>query len=237
MPLSFGSLFAGIGGLDLGLERAGMVCKWQVEIDPYCRRVLEIHWPDVRRWDDVRTWPQPDAERVDLLCGGFPCQDVSRAGKQVGIDGPRSGLWSELARIIRDCRPRFVLLENTPGLLDGGIDRVLWDLAKIGFNAEWTVLSSCRFGAPHTRERVFVLAYPNGDTRERFKRGRVFGPQDSDQERNVYEQWSRDEPPRVADGVSGWMDTAANRAIGNAVDPRVSEFIGRRIVEAVESAA
>ena len=91
-PLTFGSLFAGIGGLDLGLECAGMVCKWQVEIDEYCRKVLAKHWPTIERWADVRSWPQPETERVDLICGGFPCQDISYAGRGAGIEGERSGL-------------------------------------------------------------------------------------------------------------------------------------------------
>uniref|UniRef100_UPI0035617122 DNA cytosine methyltransferase n=1 Tax=Stieleria sp. TaxID=2795976 RepID=UPI0035617122 len=96
MTLTFGSLFAGIGGIDLGFERAGMTCKWQVEIDDYARRVLAKHWPDVRRHDDVRTWPQPDTERVDVIAGGFPCQDISYAGKGAGLAGERSGLFFEL---------------------------------------------------------------------------------------------------------------------------------------------
>ena len=90
-PLTFGSLFAGIGGLDLGFERAGMECKWQVEINEYAQRILANHWPDVRRHDDVRTWPQEDTEYVDIIAGGFPCQDISNAGQRAGIDGERSG--------------------------------------------------------------------------------------------------------------------------------------------------
>lgn len=104
--MTFGSLFAGIGGFDLGFERARLKCSWQVEIDEYCRRVLERHWPNVRRWDDVRTFPPLPLRdwRVDVLCGGFPCQDISEAGKGAGIDGERSGLWRDYARIIRICR-------------------------------------------------------------------------------------------------------------------------------------
>ena len=108
--MTFGSLFAGIGGLDLGLERAGMECRWQVEIDDYANRVLARHWPDVLRHDDIRTWPQPDAERVDLICGGFPCQDISYAGKGAGLEGKRSGLFFELIRVVREMEPRCVLL-------------------------------------------------------------------------------------------------------------------------------
>ena len=98
--MRFGSLFAGIGGMDLGLERAGMECAWQVEIDPYCQKVLAKHWPDVQRFGDIKDCGAHNLEPVDLICGGFPCQDISLAGKGAGIEGERSGLWSEYHRII-----------------------------------------------------------------------------------------------------------------------------------------
>lgn len=135
--LTFGSLFAGIGGFDLGFERAGMQCKWQVEIDEYCNQILEKHWPNVRRWGDVRTWPQPDAERVDVICGGFPCQDVSAAGGRAGIGGERSGLYLDMLRSIRDLRPSYAVLENVAGLRTDGLATVLRDLDEIGYDAEW----------------------------------------------------------------------------------------------------
>ena len=119
-PLTFGSLFAGIGGFDLGLERAGMVCKWQVEIDEYATRVLEKHWPTVRRWNDVRTFPPEGDWNVDVICGGFPCQDISVAGKGAGLAGARSGLWYEFARIIRHIRPRWVIVENVRAFTKNG---------------------------------------------------------------------------------------------------------------------
>jgi DNA (cytosine-5)-methyltransferase 1 len=159
--MTFGSLFSGIGGIDLGLERAGMICRWQVEIDGFCRRVLEKHWPGVRRYDDVRTFP-PDGDEdwnVDLIAGGFPCQDVSLAGKGAGIDGARSGLWSEFHRVVRLLRPSLVLVENVPGLYSRGLGRVLGDLASCGYDAEWDCLSAASVGAPHLRERVFVVAH------------------------------------------------------------------------------
>ncbi len=162
-PLTFGSLFAGIGGFDLGFERAGMVCKWQVEIDDYANRVLAKHWPNVRRWPDVRTWPQPDTEQVDVICGGFPCQDISYAGQGAGLDGERSGLFFEAVRVVRELRPRIVVLENVAALLTRGLDRVLGTLAEIGFDAEWHCIPAAAVGAPHIRDRVFVLAYAKHD--------------------------------------------------------------------------
>ena len=157
--LTFGSLFAGIGGFDLGLERAGMTCAWQVEREPYAGRVLEKHWPNVRRHDDVCTFPPAEGDwSVDLICGGFPCQDISVAGKGLGLAGARSGLWHEMHRIIGEIRPRFVLVENVAALLGRGMGTVLGDLAEIGYDAEWHVIPASAVGAPHRRERVWIVA-------------------------------------------------------------------------------
>ncbi len=165
-PLTFGSLFAGIGGIDLGLERAGMRCAWQVEIDDYAQKILAKHWPDVARFRDVRDCGKHNLTPVDLVAGGFPCQDISAAGKRVGITGERSGLWKEFFRIICELRPRFVLVENVAALLYRGIDTVLADLASCGYDAQWQVLPAAAFGAPHIRERVFIVAYPGCDRRD-----------------------------------------------------------------------
>lgn len=162
--MTFGSLFAGIGGFDLGLERAGMTCKWQVEIDDYATKVLEKHWPHVKRYRDVREVGAHNLEPVDLICGGFPCQDLSCAGDQAGIqEGTRSGLWLQYARIIRELRPQWVLAENVPGLLSANagrdMGRILGDLAACGLDVEWQCIPASAFGAPHLRERVWILAY------------------------------------------------------------------------------
>ena len=159
--ITVGSLFSGIGGLELGLERAGMVVRWQVEKDPYCLQVLAKHWPNVRRYRDVCSVGE-ELEPVDLICGGFPCQDVSVAGKRKGLEGARSGLWFEFARIVRLLRPRYVLVENVPGLLSSGFGRVFGDLAESGYDAEWDCIPAAAFGAPHLRYRLFVVAYPQG---------------------------------------------------------------------------
>jgi len=157
--MTIGSLFSGIGGLELGLEacRLGPVI-WQAESDPYARAVLAKHWPTVRRYEDVR---EIDAQSPppDIICGGFPCQDISNAGKRAGIGGARSGLWSEFARIVRDLRPRVVFVENVAALVSRGLDVVLGDLAALGFDAEWGLFRASDVGAPNRRERVFVLAY------------------------------------------------------------------------------
>jgi DNA (cytosine-5)-methyltransferase 1 len=161
--LTIGSLFSGIGGLELGLERAGLgPVVWQVEREPYCQAVLAKHWPDAARYDDVCTVGAHNLTPVDVICGGFPCQDISQAGKRVGIGGERSGLWSEYARILRELRPRYAVVENVSDLLVRGFDVVLGDLAEIGYDAEWDCLPASAVGAPHRRDRVFLLAYPVG---------------------------------------------------------------------------
>jgi DNA (cytosine-5)-methyltransferase 1 len=157
---TFGSLFAGIGGIDLGLERSGMRCSWQVEIDGYATRVLEKHWPDVPKFRDVRSVGAHNLASVDLIAGGFPCQDISNAGKQAGIDGARSGLWSEYKRIVRELRPRYVLVENVAALLVRGMGTVLGNLAALGYDCEWQCIPAAAVGAPHRRDRVFIVAYP-----------------------------------------------------------------------------
>lgn len=159
--LTIGSLFSGIGGLELGVEHAtGGRVVFQVERDAWCRDVLAKHWPDAVRYDDVCT--VHGLPRVDILCGGFPCQDVSVAGKRAGFAGERSSLWREYRRIVADVGPRFVFVENVPGLLtadDGhAFAEVLGDLAALGFDAEWDCFRASDVGAPHRRERLFLLA-------------------------------------------------------------------------------
>jgi DNA (cytosine-5)-methyltransferase 1 len=168
--LTFGSLFAGVGGFDLGFERAGFQCKWQVEIDDYATKILERHWPDVHRERDIRQCGRHNLERVDCIIGGFPCQDISYAGKGAGLDGARSGLFFEAIRLVCELRPRSVVLENVAGLLTRGLDRVLGTLAEIGFDAEWHCIPAAAVGAPHIRDRVFVLAYAAG-IRKRSREG------------------------------------------------------------------
>jgi DNA (cytosine-5)-methyltransferase 1 len=160
---TIGSLFSGVGGLDLGLERAGLgSVAWQCEIDAYCRRVLAKHWPEARRYDDVRSVGACNATRVDVLCGGFPCQDVSLAGLGAGLAGHRSGLWFEYARIVGELEPSIVVIENVLGLRTRGLRRVLADLSELGFDAEWCDLWAWDVGAPHRRARIFIVAtHPN----------------------------------------------------------------------------
>ena len=156
--LTFGSLFAGIGGFDLGLERAGMVCKWQVEIDPFCQQVLAKHWPDVERFGDVKDCGKHNLATVDLIAGGFPCQPHSVAGQQRGAEDDRD-LWPEYRRIIAELRPTWVLAENVPGIKRTMLDEVLSDLEDLAYQTRTLIVPACAFNAPHRRERVFIVAY------------------------------------------------------------------------------
>jgi DNA (cytosine-5)-methyltransferase 1 len=228
--LTVGSLFSGIGGFDLGLERAGMRVMWQCENDPFARRVLAKHWPGVPRLCDInRVGAGRDWEpcRVDLICGGFPCQDISPAGKRAGIDGARSGLWSEMLRLIRELRPGYAIVENSGDLAVRGLGTVLGDLASIGFDAEWEELSACAFGAPHTRRRLFVVAYPHSEHGGR-ERGRIGRAEEGEGAWDLHHWDAEPAGSRVAHGIPAAVDR--NRALGNALVPQIAEYIGRRIV-------
>jgi len=159
-------LFSGIGGFSLGLERAGMTTVAFCEIEEFPRRVLAKHWPTVPIFKDVRTLKGSDVEAVDVICGGFPCQDISFAGKGAGIEGERSGLWREYARLVGEVRPRFVVVENVGALLGRGIDVVLGDLAALRYDAVWHCIPASAVGAPHRRDRVWIVAYARGEQHE-----------------------------------------------------------------------
>lgn len=224
--VTVGSLFSGIGGLDLGLERAGMRVIWQSEIDPYARRVLAKHWPDVPNLGDITTIDWSTVERPDVICGGYPCPAFSQAarGRNVAPD-----LWPYMRSAIHAVRPRYAVLENVAAHLHRGFDAVLADLAELGFDAEWSVVSACAMGAPHVRRRLFVVAYAHG---EREPGGALDGEARVVQSSARADRW----PPHpagalgVADGIPHRMDRL--RALGNAVVPQVAEHVGRLIVAA-----
>ncbi len=164
-------LFAGIGGFTIGLERAGFETAAFCEIDPYAQKVLRKNWPGVPIYDDVRTITAErlasDGIGVDVITGGFPCQDISVSGNQAGIqDGTRSGLWSECARLIGELQPRYAIFENVTNLLNGErgawFKRVLWDISQIGYDAEWHCIPASELGAHHHRDRIWIIAYPSG---------------------------------------------------------------------------
>ena len=155
-------LFSGIGGFSLGLERAGMKTIAFCEIDKKCQLVLKKHWPDVPIFDDIKTLTKDGLhERVDVICGGFPCQDISLAGKGAGLSGERSGLWSEFHRLINEIKPKYAIVENVAALRSRGLDQVLRSLASIEYDAQWHCIPASAIGAPHRRDRIWIIAYPN----------------------------------------------------------------------------
>lgn len=161
IPLRYLSLFSGVGGFDLGFDRAGMECAGQVEYDEKARAVLARHWPDVKRMNDVREVKGDEFGAIDVICGGFPCQDVSVAGRRAGLAGERSGLWFEFHRIIDRVKPGWVVIENVPGLLSshGGRDFavILRGLVECGYGVAWRILDAQYFGVPQRRRRVFIV--------------------------------------------------------------------------------
>jgi DNA (cytosine-5)-methyltransferase 1 len=161
-------LFSGIGGFSLGLERAGFRTVAFCEIAPSCRHLLATHWPDVPCFDDVTTLTGEMVGPVDAICGGFPCQDISFAGKGAGLAGERSGLWREYARLIGELRPRYVIVENVAALLGRGLGDVLGDLASLGYDAWWDCIPAAAVGAPHRRDRLWIVAYPGGVEHEGY---------------------------------------------------------------------
>ena len=159
-------LFSGIGGFSLGLERAGMTTVAFCEVNDFCRAVLKKHWPTVPIYDDVQTLTASrlaaDGIGVDVICGGFPCQDISIAGKGAGLAGKRSGLWYEFHRLINEIKPRYAVIENVSALRSKGLEDVLGSLAEIGYDAEWHCIPASAVGAPHRRDRIWIVAYANG---------------------------------------------------------------------------
>ena len=243
------SLFAGIGGFDLGLERTGgFETVAFCEIDPFCRRVLAKHWPGVPCCDDIKQLIYGDASAIvaaspNVICGGFPCQDISSAGYRAGIDGSRSGLWEYYAATICGIRPDWVIVENVRDLLVRGADRVLGDLAKIGYDAWWDCVPAAALGYPHARDRFFLVAYPAPLRREegersaqewrRIIRARVHGGP-SAWARAANDDQIRSEFVRIVDGLPDRVDRLG--ALGNAVVPEIPELIGRAILRAQAAA-
>lgn len=246
-------LFSGIGGFSLGLERTGgFETVAFCEIEPFPRKVLAKHWPEVPQYEDVTKLTgdilKRDGISVDVITGGFPCQDISVAGKQAGIgEGTRSGLWSDCLRLVSELQPRYALFENVTNLLSGPSERpggwfstILADLAGAGYDAEWANIPASYVGAWHRRGRVWILAYPNkigrqqGEPKEPLLR-QPYMPQQSE---GVFKGWTgRSSLPKSricgrSDGIPNVTHRLA--ALGNAVVPQIPELIGNAILEAEE---
>lgn len=254
MKLRVLDLFSGIGGFSLGLERTGgFETVAFCEIEEFPRRVLKKHWPEVPCYDDVRTLTadrlRRDGIAVDVVTGGFPCQDISTAGKRRGIgEGTRSGLYSEVVRIVGDIRPKYVILENVSNLLAGPTEqpggwfgRVLGDLAEIGYDAEWHCIPASHVGALHRRDRIWIAAYPNSDSLRLQSIGTQAGGSWSEEQLAglVQVALQHAKPARSGGGIHDGVPDRAQRlkALGNAVVPQIPELIGRAIIAAEMEAA
>jgi DNA (cytosine-5)-methyltransferase 1 len=260
-------LFSGIGGFSLGLERTGgfrtvAFC----EIEEFPRRVLASHWPGVPIYHDVRELSRvrlaaDGLADVDVICGGFPCQDISFAGKRAGLEGARSGLWGEYQRLVGELRPRFVIVENVPGLLSLGMGTVCGDLAALGYDAVWDCVPAAAVGAPHRRDRVWIVAHAHGqgeharplhaemggapeymadaDGGNGHGRGgalqmgwqRGTGETEDDGFARGNEWSVEPDVGRVAHGVPARVDRL--KGLGNAVVPQIPELIGNAIIRSL----
>lgn len=216
-----------------------MQCVGHVEIEPYAQKVLLKHWPDVPLLEDVKNVKGDEFGQVDVLCGGFPCQDLSVAGKQEGITGQRSGLFDEAIRICGVCRPKFFVLENVANLLSrpDWFGYVLGRIAEIGYDAEWEVIPASAAGADHKRERVFIVAYPDSTNMEGVDVQESIFPYPEESFRRKFagaidETIPADDYARMRgniDGVPQIMDRL--KCLGNAIVPQIAEYIGRQIME------
>ena len=244
-----GSCFAGIGGFELGLQMAfddydlKHQVKWQIEQNAFCQRILKKHWPDSKIYDDIKT--TKEIEPVDIMIGGFPCQDISVAGKQKGIEyGEKSSLWFEMLRIIGDIRPRIVVLENVPAIIRVGGPKVVGGLAAIGYDCEWSIISARQFGAPHSRKRWFCVATNSKSVsndrrinRWLFKTkesGKSQHAEISNSDQNEIRNRWRDFPtqPPFCDGNDGIPDRVARlKALGNAIVPQCSQWVFKQIIK------
>lgn len=258
MKLRVLDLFSGIGGFSLGLERTGgFETVAFCEIEEFPRRVLKKHWPEVPIYNDVRTLTADvlarDGITVDVITGGFPCQDISLAGAQEGIgEGTRSGLYREVIRLTSEIRPQLVIMENVAALLSGPRDkpgswlgRILGDLAALGYDAEWHGIRARTVGLPQERDRVWILAYPN-----KVGRQAPFFETPLINKAGAFREWEQVELCgtrsgnvrwlpisrnwRVDNGAPTQLDIARTECIGNAVVPQIPEMIGRAILEAMK---
>ena len=252
--LTVGSLFSGIGGLDLGLERAGMKVIWNCEIDPYACRVLKKHWPEIPNLGNIKEINWNDVPRPDVLCGGYPCQPLSYSGSRKGEEDPRH-LFPWVAEAIRQLRPRYAVMENVSGHLSLGFGTVQGLLAEIGYDCRWDCVPAAAVGAPHLRDRVFIVATRNdavdsdcesesdftkfvetttsvpNSTRQRGKSGsesEIWFAEKWPAPRRCSEWETEPDVGRVAHGIPQRMDRL--RGLGNAVVPQVAEVIGRLVV-------
>lgn len=241
--LTHGSLFSGIGGFELGAEMSGIKTLWNCEIEGHKRNILKRHFPEAVQYTDICLMKSP--LHVDIISGGFPCQDISIAnvsnkklwenGKVKGINGERSGLWKEYKRILCEVRPRYIVFENSPMLIHRGLEQVLCDLTESGYGCQWECLSASQFGFNHKRERIYGIAYPIEIKCEGVVK--IFRPI-----QEIFPKWAPRQPPisipikrfnkrssyddvRMDDGFSDRLDKRRIEDMGNAVIPLIAQYL------------
>ena len=235
-------LFSGIGGASLGLHWAGMQTIAFCEQNPFAAQILKRHWPGVPIYKDIQTLsatrmqndgiPEPD-----LICGGFPCQDISLAGKAAGIQAPRSGLWSHMVRLVAECRPKWVVAENVPGLRSRGADQICANLEALGYTCWPLLVAALHAGAPHRRQRMWLVAQkiPPNPGRPRLE---TWQPSPTQPPPSLPTERRSGWPPeprlrRMDDGIPTQLDrqrTARLKALGNAIVPANAAMLGRAIM-------
>lgn len=239
-------LFSGIGGFSLGLESTGhfetiAFC----EFDKHARQVLTKHWPEIKIYEDVGTLNAKKYRgSVDVVCGGFPCQDLSVAGKKEGFEGDRSSLYTEMLRIVSECLPRYAIFENVTGLLTGESGRwfakFLYDLAQVGYDAEWHCISASELGAPHHRDRVWVIAYPKREGSQRCvfegfnlqRKSKQAYAKFGDRVVSVGYEWQTDGLSLLlGDGIPTRLARRAVKQYGNTLLPAIPRVIGEAIIK------
>lgn len=243
-------LFSGIGGFSLGLERTGgFRTAAFCEIDPAAQKVLTKHWPATPIFKDVslltkRMLDETVGVSVDVITGGFPCQDISFAGRGAGLSGERSGLWFQFHRLVQEVQPRYAIIENVSALRTRGLDSVLGSLAQIGYDAEWHCIPASALGAPHRRDRIWIVAYPGGSRRETrlpAQGHRQEGlPEISDYLGRRLAGWAgqsfwavESSVGRVGNGIPNRVDRL--KQLGNAVVPQIPELIGKALLDYEQS--
>lgn len=237
--MKFISLFAGIGGFDLGFERAGMQCVAQVEIDPFCQKVLAKHWPNVPKYGDIRDVGKHNLPDAEVICGGFPCQPYSSSGAKRGSDDDRA-LWPEMLRVISELKPSWVVSENVARFEHMGLDTLFVDMESIGYESTALEIPIGALKAPHSRKRWFMVSYTEGngywEGGEKFDFCKTDGRQDRTMlPESTITNWWKTEPrvDRVAYGVPSQVDRL--RCLGNAVAPQIPEIIARSIMQIVNT--
>jgi DNA (cytosine-5)-methyltransferase 1 len=248
-------LFSGIGGFSLGFEKAGFRTAAFCEIDPFCQKVLKRHWSDIPVYSDIKQLSVERLEHdgitdIDIITGGFPCTDLSVAGKQRGMDeGTRSGLWWEMRRLIGEIQPKFAVMENVPNFLSG--DNGAWfgdflaSLAEIGYDAEWTCISAAAVGRAHLRERMWIVAYPDGlgfaPILEKINLSKSYIDGLNDKTDLYFDTFRRSYPAipehlRVDDELPTELDEIKNRvkACGNSIVPEIAFLIAQALRRKME---